>query len=236
MSGWARRRVWTAAKVLPAPGGWTVHLDDKPVMTPARAPLVVPTPAMAEAIAAEWQAQDKVVDPRTMPVTRMANSALDKVAPSHAAVVAHLAAYGETDLLCYRAETPAELAARQAEAWDPLLDWAAEALGARLRVGVGVLPVMQDRAALDRLSARVAAHDTFALTGLHDLVALSGSLVLGLAVAEARLEADAAWVLSRLDEDWQIAQWGEDDEATASAQARRDGFVTAARFLQWARK
>lgn len=236
MSGWARRRVWQAARAVPVPSGWTVHLDDKPLMTPARAPLVVPAEAMAKAIAAEWQAQQQRVDPRTMPVTRMANSALDKVAPSHADVAAHLTAYGETDLLCYRAESPAELAARQAEAWDPLLDWAAEALGARLRPGVGVLPVMQDRAALDRLAARVAAHDSFALTGLHDLVTLSGSLVLGLAVADGRLGADAAWALSRLDEDWQIALWGADEEATASAEARREGFACAARFLQWARQ
>ena len=124
MSDWRPKRFWTAATVEPAPGGHTVHLDGRPVRTPGKSPLIVPTEAMARAIAAEWDAQTGIVRPETMPFTRSANSAIEKVAPQFDEVVGLLAAYGETDLLCYRAHGPAELMARQAAAWDPLLDWA----------------------------------------------------------------------------------------------------------------
>lgn len=235
MSGWTARRFWTEAHVDEVPGGFAVRLDARPVKTPAKASLVLPTRAMAERIAAEWNAQGKTVDPASMPVTRAANSAIDKVTPQFEDVVAVVAEYGGSDLLCYRASGPMELVARQAEGWDPLLGWAAEALGAPLHVTQGVMHVDQPEASLARLRARVAAMDPFQLTAFHDLVAISGSLVLGFAVALGRLTEDEAWRLSRIDEDWQIAQWGRDEEAEKAAQARWEGFQEAGRFYRMSR-
>ncbi len=228
---WAAKRFWTAATAEAAAGGWTVQLDERAVRTPAKAAFVLPTQAMAQAAAAEWDAQRGAVDPATMPVTRSANAALDKVTPQFAEVVEALAAYGGTDLLCYRAEGPAGLVARQA-AWDGLLDWAAARFGARLAVTAGVVPVAQDAGALGRLRARLAAMTPFELTAAHDLVALTGSLVLGLAVAEGRLSVDEAWRLSRIDEDWQAEVWGTDDEAGDAAARRHAALRHAGRF--WA--
>jgi chaperone required for assembly of F1-ATPase len=230
MSAWKAKRFWTEAQAEPCEGGFTVRLDGRPVKTPAKVPLVVPTRAMAEAIAAEWDAQQGEVKPATMPVTRAANSAIDKIVPQQAEVVEIVAAYGGSDLLCYRATNPAELTRRQAEGWDPLLDWAEAALGVRLQATQGVIHIAQDAAALARLTARVAAMDPFRLAAFHDLVAISGSLVLALAVTEGRLAPEDAWRLSRIDEAWQVEQWGEDEEAAAFETARHEGFLQAARF------
>ncbi|WP_333817846.1 ATP12 family chaperone protein [Tabrizicola sp.] len=231
MSVWSARRFWTSATAVPVEGGFTVHLDARPVRTPLKAPLVLPTQALAEAVAAEWQAQEGRIDPETMPFTRTANSAIDKVAPQQDAVVAMLAAYGATDLLCYRAEGPADLVARQAEAWDPLLDWAAQALGAPLLVTTGVMHIDQPPESLGMLYRRVSLFDPFQLSAFHDLVAISGSLVLGLAVTAGRLGAEAAWTLSRIDEDWQISLWGEDEEAAEIAARKQAAFLQADRFF-----
>lgn len=230
MSAWAPKRFWTSAEVAEAPGGFAVTLDGRQVKTPAKAPLVVPSRALAEAIAREWQAQDEKIDPATMPVTRGANAAIDKVRTQHAEVAALIADYGGTDLLCYRAEAPRELVARQSAHWDPLLDWAEAALGARLAVTQGVVPVAQPEATLAALSARVAAMDEWQLAALHDLVGLTGSLVLGLAVAEGRLTADEAWTIAQIDEAWQAEQWGADDEAAAHADRKRAALLDAERF------
>ncbi len=232
MSAWSARRFWTTESVVPAPGGYTVHLDARPVRTPLKAPLVVPTLALAEAVAAEWKAQEGKVKPETMPFTRTANSAIDKVAPQQAEVVAMLAAYGASDLLCYRAEGPADLTARQALAWDPVLVWAAEALGAPLFVTAGVIPVDQPSESLARLHRQVGMLTPFQLAAFHDLVAISGSLILALAVMHGRLTAEAAWTLSRIDEDWQIALWGEDEEAADVAAQKRAAFLQADRFFR----
>ena len=230
MSGWVARRFWQAAAVTGAAQGFGVVLDGRPVKTPAKAALVVPTRAMAEAIAAEWDAQEGRIDPTTMPVTRSANAAIDKVAALFHGVVDEIAGFGETDLLCYRAEAPPDLVALQAEGWDPLLDWSREVLGAGLRVTAGVIPVAQDATALARLRAEVARLDPFRLAALHDLVGLTGSLVLGLAVARGRLSGAQAWQLARIDDDWQIAQWGEDEEAVEHAAARRAALLDAERI------
>jgi chaperone required for assembly of F1-ATPase len=186
---------------------------------------------MAEAVAEEWIAQGDFVDPASMPVTRAANAAIDKVMPQKGGVVAALAAYGETDLLCYRAEGPDTLTMRQSAGWDPLLDWAHEAFGARLIPVVGVMPQPQNPAALARLTSEVARMDAFELTGFHDLVMLSGSLVLALAVSHGRLPVDEAWDLSRIDEEWQADLWGRDEEAEEAAAIRRDAFLAAERFV-----
>jgi len=236
MAEWAVRRFWTAAEVAAAEDGHTVLLDGRPVRTPAKAALILPTRAMAEAAAAEWAAQDREVRPLTMPVTRAANAAIDKVRPQHAEVAALIAAYGESDLLCHRADSPAELVARQARAWDPLLDWAGEALGAPLLPTAGVIPRPQPEASLNALRARVAGLDAFALTALHDLVALSGSLVIGLAaMQDAVRPVERLWDVSRIDETWQQEQWGVDAEAAEAAAAKRRDFLQAHRFLELAR-
>lgn len=229
--GWAAKRFWTEARVVPAPGGHGIALDARPVKTPAKAPLVLPSRALAEGIAAEWDAQQGAVDPRTMPLTRAANAAIDKVAPQYDEVAEIVAAYGGSDLLCYRAPGPEALVARQAAGWDGWLDWAAARHGARLATGAGVVHVPQDPGCLAALSGRVRAHSAFEMTALHDLVALSGSLVLGLAVSEGALDPAAAWELSRIDETWQAEQWGADEEAEAMADAKRRDFLQAHRFL-----
>lgn len=232
MSGWKAKRFWKAASVAVVEGGWTVRLDDRPVKTPAKAPLVLPTEALAQAVADEWDAQQGTVQPETMPVTRTANSAIDKVAVQKAEVAEMLAAYGGSDLLCYRAPGPEALIARQAVGWDPLLDWAAGTLGLVLKTTSGVMPVAQDAAMLDRANALVAALDPFRLAAFHDLVALSGSLVLALAVTNGRLDAPSAWALSRIDEEWQIEEWGEDEEAAERTAIKHAAFLQAARFWE----
>ena len=230
MSAWQPRRFWQNARVEPCDGGFTVRLDARPVRTPAKAALVVPSLTMASAIAAEWQAQQGTIKPETMPVTRSANAALDKIAPQFAEVAGLIAAYGASDLLCYRATGPAGLVARQAAAWDPMLAWVAEALVAPLAVTTGVTPITQPAASLARLTAKVHACTPVELAALHDLVMISGSLVLGLAVTHGHADARTIWQLSRIDEDWQIEQWGQDHEAGESAALRRAALIHAERF------
>lgn len=231
MTDWRPKRFWTEAKAETADGGYTIALDGRPVNTPGKTRLVLPTLSMATAIAAEWDAQSEVLDPATMPVTRSANSAIDKVAVQRAEVIDLLAAYGDDDLLCYRADAPAALVAQQTAAWDPWLDWAATTHDASLTVATGVMHIAQPKAALTRLRAPLEEADNFALTALHDLISLSGSLVLALAVKDAAVDPETAWTVSRLDEAWQISQWGEDAEAATAADAKRRDFLHAARFL-----
>lgn len=231
MAEWAPKRFWQAATVVPAEAGFTVRLDGRPVRTPAKTALIVPTSAMAAAIAAEWDAQEGTVRPETMPMTRMANSAIDKVAILHPQVVDEVAGFGGSDLLCYRAEGPDDLIDRQRQGWDPLLDWAAVQLQAPLAQTEGIMHVAQPSDSLERLGGLVAAHDPFRLTALHDLVAITGSLVLGLAIAQGRLTPDDAWTLARIDEDFQAEQWGIDEEAADHAAFRRQALLDAARFL-----
>ena len=231
MSVWSTRKFWTVASAVPVDGGFTVHLDARWVRTPLKAPLVLPTLALAEAVAAEWDAQDGKVNPETMPFTRTANSAIDKVAPQFDAVAAMLAEYGGSDLLCYRAEGPPDLVARQAEAWDPVLIWAYQTFGADLVVTTGVIHVAQPPESLVTLHQKVGEMTPFQLSAFHDLVALSGSLVLALAVTERRLTAEEAWNLSRIDENWQISLWGEDEEAAEVTARKRAAFLQADRFF-----
>ena len=225
------KRFWKEAKVAEVEGGFRVELDGRPVKTPAKTEVILPTRALGEAIAAEWDAQIEEVDPTKMPFTRMANSALDKVATQHDEVAEMLAEYGGTDLLCYRATSPAELIDRQAAAWDPLLDWAFDEMGTRLATGAGVMHVAQDQAALDILAARVHEMNNFKLSGFHDLVGISGSLVLAFAAAFNQQEIDAIWALSRIDETWQEEQWGVDEEAAEQAAVKKSEFLHAKSFF-----
>jgi chaperone required for assembly of F1-ATPase len=230
VSQWAAKRFWTATSVVPEAHGYAIRLDTRAVKTPAKQPLIVPTHAMAMAIADEWQAQQGRVNPESMPVTRSANSAIDKVAAQFDAVVDLTAAYGASDLLCYRATGPVELVALQAQAWDPLLAWAKAAYDVDLRVTVGVMPIDQPTQTTARLRAEVARMTPFQLTAFHDIVALTGSLVLALAVTAGKLTVNAAWTRSRVDEDWQISLWGEDEDAAALAAFRHAALQHAGRF------
>ncbi|PQO22653.1 ATPase [Rhodobacteraceae bacterium WD3A24] len=225
------RRFWETARAEEAEGGYCVALDARRLSTPAQTPLIVPSRRLAEAIAAEWDAQEGEIRPDTMPATRAANAAIDKVAHRHAEVAAHVADYGATDLLCYRAAGPDSLRARQEAAWAPLLDWAARELDAPLQVTTGVMPVAQPAASLEALHQRVSAHGPFELTALYELVTLSGSLVIGLGAAMGADQPEALWTASRIDETWQAEQWGEDDEAAAEAARKRQSFLDAVRIL-----
>lgn len=227
MSEWKAKRFWTAVEITEATAGYGIELDGRPVKTPAKRALLVPTRGFAQAVAAEWEAQEELIEPQNMPFTRTANAALDKVAVQHAEVADMLAAYGDSDLLCYRAEQPAELVARQSERWDPLLAWAEQALGARLEARTGVIHVPQDAQALAALKARVHALSDFQLAAFHDLVSLSGSLILGFAATQDVQTIQALWEISRLDEIWQAEQWGKDDEAEAAAAIKQMAFEHA---------
>ena len=229
------KRLFKTATVAESGGGYGVLLDAKPMRTPAGHLLVAPTRALAEAVAAEWQAQGDKIDPRSMPMTQFVATALDRVSVERARVVRDLAAFAETDLLCHRADDVDRLAARQASEWQPLLDWAAAALGARFLLSGGVMPVDQPMETLAAIRSRVEALDDLGLVALQTLAGASGSIVLAFAVAEGRLAAAEAHRLSRLDEDYQIERWGEDWEAADRRKALHADMLAAERLLSLAR-
>jgi chaperone required for assembly of F1-ATPase len=208
-----------------------IALDGKPVRTPGRAPLVLPTPALAEAVADEWRTVEGDIDPRAMPLTGLANAAVDRVAPDTAAFAASLARYGESDLLYYRAELPEPLVERQVAAWDPLLEWARRRYDVHFETATGVMHRAQPPATVARLGDAVAALDAFRLAGLSPIVTVSGSLVAALALIQGAADAETVWHAARIDEDWQTEMWGEDDLATQARDAHRADFMAGARFL-----
>lgn len=230
MSGW-NKRFWKETSVVEEDGQFAVRLDARHLMTPAKTRFAAPVRGLAERVAAEWDAQEEQIRPETMPFTRLCNAAIDNMPAKVGAVEEMLASYGETDLLCYRAERPDGLIARQADIWDPVLDWAREAHGIRLQLAAGIVPIAQDPAALQRFSDWIGGRDRFTLMALHDLVTLSGSLVLAMAVTERFIDPDAAWQASRLDELWQAEQWGTDAEAEAAAAVKATDFQNAATMM-----
>lgn len=221
MSIMKARRFWTDVGVKQQGDTWLVLLDDRVLKTPAKQDLALPTRAFAQAIADEWAGIEGQVDPQNLPHTRMANVAVDRLAADPAPVVDMLVDYAGTDLLCYRATGPDALTARQADRWDPVLDWADQTFGARLLVTTGVMHVTQNQGALDRLRGPVSDLSPFQLAAFHDLVTISGSLLLALGAAHRFLDVDDAFDLSRIDEHWQEEQWGRDDEAHAAETAKR---------------
>ncbi|GEO80541.1 ATP12 family chaperone protein [Pararhodospirillum oryzae] len=231
LSATLRRRFYKTVAVAPEETGFGLRLDGKPVRTPTRLPLVAPTPALAEAMAGEWRAQGDTIEPETMPLTALANTALDRVMPAQEAVIAALVRYGDTDLLCYRAAEPPDLVARQDAAWPPLLAWAAETLGIRLEVTRGLMPTPQPAGSLKRLEASLAALDPWTLTVAQALTAITGSVILGLAVAHRRLEATEAFRISQIDDLFQAERWGEDAEATARHRVLEADARAAGHFL-----
>lgn len=209
-----------------------IQLDGRPVRTPGRRALALPTPALAAAVAAEWEAQEETIDPRSMPLTGLANAAIDRIEPERPAFARGLAIYGESDLLCYRAESPVRLVERQAERWDPILAWARRRYDVDFEIAPGIVHRPQPRATLERFDQAVAARNAFDLAGLSPLVTVSGSLVIALALAEQGIDLETAWSAATLDEQWQAEQWGEDDEAARALAARRRDFEAGARFLE----
>jgi chaperone required for assembly of F1-ATPase len=226
------RRVYKRAAAGPAEGGWGIALDGRPLRTPATRALVVPNAALAEAIAAEWNAQQEDIRPVTMPLTRLAATAIDHTSAQRDQVIAETAKYAETDLVCYRAQHPPALVARQQAEWQPLIDWAMLRYDASLAVTSGIVPRRQSPAALKAFATAVAAQDDFRLTALHAMTAACGSLVIALALMEGRLDAAAAFAVSQLDETFQIEAWGEDVEAAARRQALMADIAAAARFVE----
>lgn len=226
------KRFWKSAAAIQADGGFTVELDGRPIKTPARAELVVPTRSLADAITAEWNESGEEVDPRAMPLTGLANAAIDRVALDKDAFAAGLAKYAETDLTCYRAEGPSTLVARQAESWDALLGWARRRYDVDFVTCSGVMHVSQPEETVRKLGHAVASLDAFHLAGLSPLVTIGGSLVAALAVLEKMMPASEAWEAVSLDDRWQMEQWGADAEAEAALDARRRDFLSGARFLE----
>lgn len=213
-------------------GGFSVTLDGRTVKTPARKPLTVPTRALAQLMEREWAAQKDVIDPYTMPVTRLVNSALDGIANEIEAVAADIVKYAGNDMLCYRAGEPEELVERQSERWNPVLDWAAREFGARLILAEGVIFQQQPKEAIDAIAGVVGRYgDPIALGALHTMTTISGSALLALAYAEGHLDLPTVWSLAHLEEDWTIEQWGEDEEATARRATRLVDMTAAADTL-----
>lgn len=225
------KRFWQEAAVRAGPDGFAVELDGRPLRTPGRAALAVPTEALAQAIADEWRAVDGDVDPRAMPLTGLANAAIDRVAPDPVAFAAGLARYGESDLLCYRADYPAPLVARQEALWDPPLDWARARFDVSFVIATGVIHRPQPAETLARLGEAIAARTPFELAALSPIVTATGSLVLAMALAEGALDGEAGWRSASADEDWQAEQWGVDELATRARAAHRADYDAGVRML-----
>jgi chaperone required for assembly of F1-ATPase len=225
-----RRRFYAQATASPAADGHAVLLDGKVARTPAGRALKAPTPALAEAIAAEWQAQHGVIDPAKMPLTRLANAIIDGVADTPQPVADEVAKYLKSDLLFYRADSPSGLVALQARHWDPILAWAQQVLGADFKLGEGVIHVAQPEPALAAARAAIPG-DPWRLGAAHVVTTLTGSALIALAMARGALSPEAAWQAAHVDEDWNIAQWGRDEMAMARRDFRHAEFLAAAIVL-----
>jgi chaperone required for assembly of F1-ATPase len=226
------RRFYKEVTVKAGKLGWEILLDGRNVKTPAKKVLALPTEALAKILANEWAEQGERIDPPLMPATRLAFVTLDRMADTRAETAAEIAKYASTDLLCFRAPQPVDLALAQAAAWDPLLVWAKTDLGAELVSVAGVIPADQDPVALQAILARAASLDDWTLTALAHVTALSGSAVLGLALLEDRIDAEQAFALSTIDENYQISHWGKDEEAVARLAALRNEVVVVGRVLR----
>lgn len=226
------KRFWSEVDAVAGDGGWSIRLDGRPVRTPSRVELELPSKALADAVADEWRAVAGAVDPRAMPLTGLANAAIDRVAPDVSVFAAGLARYAAGDLACYRADWPPDLVEQQARNWDPLLAWGRRRFDVDFTTTSGVMPVAQPPATVDRLAHEVAALGTFTLAGLSPLVTIGGSLLAALAMLEAAMPAAEAWAAVSVDDRWQIEQWGADPEATQALANRHRDFLSAAQFLE----
>ncbi|WP_421723934.1 ATP12 family chaperone protein [Bauldia sp.] len=226
------RRFYTSVEIAEREDGHAVLLDGREIRTPGRRLVAVADASVAEAMRAEWDSQHETIDPATMPLTRIVNTALDRVVDEMAAVRADIIRHAGSDLLLYRAEEPTDLVAAEAEAWDPILAWAHGTLGADLGTTSGIVHVVQDAAALAAVENAVAPFDALALTALHTATTLTGSAIVALAVARGRLTASEAWTVAHVDEDWQMNRWGRDDVALTTRAARWPEMAAAALVLR----
>ena len=225
------KRFWKDVAVVPQDGGWGIALDGRRMRTPHRAPLVVASTALAEAIAAEWQAQGETIDPRAMPMTGLANAALDLATPDPVVFAEPVAAYAATDLLCYRDDRDAALQAEQLAAWNPILAWAEAQFGVEFIITQGILPVDQPPATVAALRAATLGHDPWRMTALTPLVTIGGSLVAALACIEQAFDPEHLWDAVSLDQLYQERRWGADAEAQAQRAAHKRDWDNAVRFL-----
>jgi chaperone required for assembly of F1-ATPase len=223
------KRFWKAVTVTPERG---VVLDGRPVRTPGKVLLQLPNDALARAVADEWRSVGETVDPRAMPLTDLANAAIDRVAPDAPAFAASLGRYADSDLLCYRAELPEPLVERQAAAWDPVIAWVRARYDVHIEVTAGIIHRPQPPLTLTRLGDAVAALDPFTLAACAPIVTITGSLLLCLALIEGEVNADQAWSAAHVDEDWQAEMWGDDALATKARANRRAEFDAAVRFMR----
>ncbi len=225
------KRFYQKAEPAKRAGGYAITLDGRPIKTPGKRDLLVPSGVLAAAIAEEWNAQEIEVRTATMPLTRLATTTLDRVATQRDAIIRQTANYAGTDLVCYRATHPPALAARQQAVWQPLIDWAVLRYDAPLVVTTGVIPKTQSATSLRAFAAAVTENDDFALTALHVATAACGSLIIALALFEGHLDAEGAFTTAQLDESFQIEAWGEDAEAAERRRALAADIQAAARFI-----
>jgi chaperone required for assembly of F1-ATPase len=225
------KRFYKQAEAAALEDGFTVLLDGKGVKTPARSALKLPSRALTVAIAEEWARQGEKIDPRSMWLTKLANTAIDLVTPRRATVTDEIVNFAGTDLLCYRADKPVGLVERQSASWDALLAWAGDAHGIRFRTTTSLMHVAQDEAALQKMRAAVSAFNDFVLAGLHNAVTLTGSSVIGLALAHGRLDADAAFEAAHIEDKWQAELFGEDEEEAERLALRLSNLQDTARFM-----
>ena len=226
------KRFYAAVSVEPDGDAFGVRLDGKPVRTPGKALLALPSEAAARIVAGEFEAQEKVIDPVTMPTLRLVNTAIDGVAVDPQAVLEDILRFASSDLLCYRADAPQGLVDRQNEHWDPVLDWTRSELGARFNLAEGVIHIEQPRESIAVLGAHLARRaDPLRLAALHVMTSLTGSALLALAVEAGALDIEAAWLAAHVDEDWQAEQWGQDAEAVARRTQRKRDMMAAAGLL-----
>ncbi len=230
------KRFYETVGVAGADDKWSITLDGKSVRTPAKKVLELPSQAIAELLATEWSAQEKTIDPARMPLTRLVNTAIDGVASDLQAVHEDILRFSSSDLLCYRADSPQELVNLQTEKWDPIIDWAANHLGARFSLAEGIVHQEQPREAIAAFAVTLRKyHTSLELACLHTVTTLTGSAILALAFAEGEVTADEAWEIAHLDEDYQASVWGDDDEAIARRKKRYIEHDAAARLFEHAR-
>jgi chaperone required for assembly of F1-ATPase len=229
------KRIYKTVAVDEIEGGFSVTLDGRLVRSPARRELTVPNRPLAEAVAAEWEAQEETIDPKGMPMMSLLATATDRVGTQRDHVIDTIVGYAGSDLICYWAERPADLVQRQSETWRPLLDWSAESLGARFEATTGIMPVQQSTEAMNAIRDVVAGYEDLPMTAMHELTAISGSVVIGLAVAEGHLGAEDGLAAAQLDEVFQIERNGEDEEAMERLANMRTDLLNAAEFLRLSR-
>jgi chaperone required for assembly of F1-ATPase len=229
------RRFYKTVSVTGSAAPFSVRLDERPLRSPQKRALDLPTRALADAVAAEWEMQGEKVDPQSMPVTRLANTALDRVAPDLDRIIGEIVDFAGSDLTCYRAEKPQGLAERQAKAWQPVLDWARSALGAEFTVTEGVVHIQQPAATLQATRDYLAGKSPWALTAIHNVTTLTSSALIAVMACDGAIPASEAWAAAHIDEDWQIEHWGWDEEARHRRNYRKREFDICLRFCELSR-